>query len=188
MHSPSLSTKHIHDDLLKEWETDNKDPKVELRNALQRHLKRGFGPQPPAFFFVMEEHTARGNLTRPHAHGSIAVAEADLPMRGEGSRALRKVAEAEGEQVARLQAGELLIKKCLKAAAGEKPRIAVSSGLDQCRNLWRRKPYHAFFNNQWVDYAFRNAERVGATLDTQRFAMPNELRAEAEKLWGRIRA
>ena len=79
----------------------------------------------------------------------------------------------------------------MKAAAdisGGRSKVALSSGIDQSRNVWfRRKPYHEVFNTQWVDYAFKNTKRASQTLGDNRLAMVNGLRAEALRLWELIR-
>jgi hypothetical protein len=144
---------HIHDDLREQWLAASKDLKVELRDAISRHLKRRFDGVAPSFFFVMEDRTKGGEPTRPHGHGSIEVRRNAVPRRGKGSRGLAQLA-ATDLKAAELAAGEHKIVLALKAASGGlDPRFAVTSGLDQCRNVWHRKPYGMFFNSPWVDYA-----------------------------------
>jgi hypothetical protein len=180
---------HVHDDKWDRWVREDRDTRDELRNLISLHLKRRLGDQAPGFFFVLEDRTTAGDETRPHAHGSIALASASLPLAGEGSRTLRKLAEDKGQARAELEAGRLVIKTALKAAAGaNEPRIAVTTGVDQVRNVWTRKtPYHPVFNHQYVDYAFRNTRRVSRTLGDSRFAMTNPLRAESRRLWNLVK-
>ena len=83
-----------------------------------------------------------------------------------------------------MEAGRAAVVEALKAAGGgARPRFAASTGLDQCRNLWHRRPYHPIFNSQWVDYAFKHAQTVSATLGENRLALPYGLREEAMRLW-----
>lgn len=174
---------HIHDDLMAELVADGKDPKDVLRDSIARHLKRRFGAV-PWFFFVMEDLTKDGKPTRSHAHGSIQIPRAPLPSRGRGSRRLRAVEARDGLAKAEMEAGRMVVVQALKAAGGAgRPRFAVTTGADQCRNLWHRRPYNPIFNSQWVDYAFKNAEAVSATLGDNRLALPYGLRGEAERLW-----
>lgn len=176
---------HIHDDLRARWA--GRDIKTELRNSMARHLKRRFGGNPPAFFFVIEDITKDGRPTRPHAHGSIDLREVDLPKHGEGSRLLPRLALV-NEKKARLEAGKLKIKEALWASSGgREPRIALTSRLDQVRNVWLRKPYHPIFNSQWVDYAFKNAKEFSNTLGEGRLAMHQPLLQEARRFWHLIR-
>jgi hypothetical protein len=181
---------HMHDDLHAEIIAAGRDPKVTLRNDLSRHLNRRFG-RASWFFFVMEEHTTAGNPTRPHAHGSIEIQPVKLdvtdkrvPLR------LRRLAAREGLEAAELKAGRELTVAALKAAsgnAGDRPRIATGSGLDQVRNLWSRRPYGRVFNSHWVDYAFKNTKRLSKTLGESRLALPYDLRGEAQRLWRLVR-
>jgi hypothetical protein len=180
---------HVHDDKWDRWVREGRDTRDELRNLISLHLRRRLGEHAPEFFFVLEDSTTAGEETRPHSHGSIALASASLPAAGEGSRRLREMAEGVGQPKAEIEAGRLLVKQALKAAAGARaPRIAATSGLDQARNVWtRRQPYHPLFNHQYVDYAFRNTRRVSRTLGDNRFAMTNPLRGEARRLWNLIK-
>ena len=181
---------HIHDDTAEEWEARGKDFRDELRNKVSYQLKRHFGKNPPMFFFVIEDRTSGGSDTRPHAHGSIEIIEAELPRKGRGSRSLSKLAASGNSsdiKAARLEAGRQHIRQALiMASGGSEPKIA-RSGVDQSRNLWSREPYHALFNHQYVDYAFRNVRFVSTTLGESRFAMPNYTRREAERIWKIIR-
>jgi hypothetical protein len=177
---------HPHDDLRVELLAAGKDLRDELRNDLMRHLKRRF-PSAPWFFFVMEDRTAAGDPTRPHVHGSIELrpikldpTDKSVPLR------LRRLARREGLAAAELQAGKELAIAALKAASGnggDRPRVALSTGVDQVRNVWHRRPYRSVFNSPWVDYAFKNTKRVSHTLGDGRLALPYELRAEARRLW-----
>jgi hypothetical protein len=181
---------HMHDDLHQELVSAGKDPLVTLRNALSRHLKRRFG-RPSWFFFVMEEHTTAGNPTRPHAHGSIEIRplrldpdDKSMPLKWRRLIARKGLAQAQHE------AGLQLTIEALRAAsgnAGDRSRIARTSGIDQVRNLWRRRPYLPVFNSEWVDYAFKNAKRVSKTLRENRLVLPYDLRGEAQRLWRLVR-
>jgi hypothetical protein len=177
---------HLHDDLREELLAVGKELRDELRNDLMRHLKRRFGSA-PWFFFVMEEHTTAGEPTRAHAHGSIEVRRVALdPNDKRVPLRLRRLAQREGLPAAELQAGKELTIAALKAAsgnAGDRPRIASTSGTDQVRNIWHRPPYRLVFNTQWIDYAFKNTKRVSKTLGDKRLALPYRLRGEAERLW-----
>lgn len=173
---------HIHDDLWEELVAAGRDPRVFLRDSIARHLKRRF-ENPPWFFFVMEDLTKEGRPTRPHAHGSIELPRAPLPLKGPGVRRLRKIERDEGQAKAELEAGRAIVVEALKAAGGAGPRIAKTTGADQCRNLWPRRPYHPIFNAQWVDYAFKHSKSVKSNLAENRLALPYGLRAEAQRLW-----
>lgn len=181
---------HMHDDLSEELIKAGKDPLVTLRNDLSRHLKRRFG-RPSWFFFVMEEHTTAGNQTRPHAHGSIEIQP--LPLDPDDKTMplkWRRLIAREGLDEAQLVAGRQLTVEALRAAsgnAGDRPRVARTSGLDQARNLWRRPPYRMVFNTEWVDYAFKNTKRISRTLRENRLVLPYDLRGEAERLWRLVR-
>ena len=180
---------HPHDDTWDRWMKERLDGKEQLRNLISLHLKKRMGTDAPGFFFVIEDSTTAGTETRPHAHGAIGLVSMAIPKTGKGSRTLRKLAEEEGKAKAELESGRMMIKVALKAAAGARlSGIAHSSGVEQFRNVWTRaKPYHALFNHQYVDYAFRNTSRVSQTLGDNRFAMTNPLRGEARRLWGLIR-
>ena len=178
---------HIHDDLRTQWLAAGKDLKVELRNNLARHLKRAFPGEVPSFFFVLEDRTTGGDPTRPHAHGSIELRRANLPTQGKGSRKLARLALTD-EKSAGLQAGKMKTVAALWAASGGKePKVAITSGIDQSRNVWHRKPYGPFFNQQWVDYAFKNVKAVSAVLGESRLAMHQPLLQEAKRLWQLVR-
>jgi hypothetical protein len=177
---------HIHDDLRTELVGQGIELREWLRDSLYRHLKRRFGYS-PWFFFVIEDHTTAGDPTRPHAHGSIEVRPMDIrrvkhrsPLRQRRLVAKLGLAEAERKFAWELTAIAL---KAASGNGGRLPRVASVSGLDQCRNLWRRPPYHPLFNAAWVDYAFKNAKRVSKTLGENRLALPYELRREAQLLW-----
>lgn len=174
---------HLHDDLWAKLVAEGRDPKDYLRDSISRHLQRRF-PQPPCFFFVMEDLTKKGHPTRPHAHGSIEVRRAPLPEKGPGSRRLRMIERTEGLAKAEVEAGKALLVTALKAAGGGSgSRFAKTTGADQCRNLWHRRPYHPIFNSQWGDYAFKHWKSVKSTLGDNRLALPNHLRGEAKRLW-----
>jgi hypothetical protein len=183
-------TLHVHDDLRAELLGDGKDLQEELRNRISRHLKSRFG-HAPMFFFVMEDSDLHGEPTRPHAHGSIEIPpfalDCDDPKL---SRRWRNAVRRVGLDQAELLAGRELVRASLRAAAdiaGARPKVALSSGLDQSRNLWLRKPYHTVFNTHWVDYAFKNTIRASKALGDNRLAMTSELIGEARKLWSLIR-
>jgi hypothetical protein len=177
---------HLHDDLRADLTDQGVDLREWLRDSLYRHLKRRFGYS-PWFFFVIEDHTTAGEPTRPHAHGSIEVRPMDINRVKHRSllrkrRLVAKVGLAEAER----QLAWELTAIALKAASGnggDLPRVAVQTGLDQCRNLWRRPPYLPLFNAAWVDYAFKNAKRVSKTLGENRLALPYGPRGEAQRLW-----
>lgn len=174
---------HLHDDLMAELDADGRDVKVYLRDAISRHMKRKLG-RIPWFFFVIEDRTKDGQPTRRHVHGSIEVIRAPIPSRGRGSRGLRMIEKADGTEKAEIAAGRYIIGQALKAASGAgRPRIALATGIDQSRNLWRGRPYHPIFNTQYVDYAFKNTKEVSAVLSDNRLALPNHLRGEAKRLW-----
>jgi hypothetical protein len=181
---------HMHDDHYDELLKAGRDPLITLRNDLSRHLKRRFG-RPSWFFFVMEEHTTAGTLTRPHAHGSIEIQP--LPL-DPSDKALplkwRRLIARKGLGEAQLEAGRQLTIEALRAASGntgDRPRLARTSGLDQARNLWPRRPYRMVFNTEWVDYAFKNTKRVSKTLRENRLVLPYDLRGEAQRLWRLIK-
>lgn len=174
---------HVHDDLMAELKTDGRDPKVVLRDGIARHLKRRCGVV-PWFFFVMEDLTKDGRPTRPHAHGSIEIPRMPLPTKGPGARRLRAIEMRDGLSKAEIEAGRAVVVEALKAAGGAgRLRIAKTTGVDQSRNLWHRRPYHPLFNAQWVDYAFKHSKAVSPTLGENRFALPYGLRKEAMRLW-----
>ena len=178
---------HIHDDLRSEWLAAGKNLKVELRNNVARHLKRAFPGEVPFFFFIIEDRTKGGDPTRPHAHGSIELRSSQLPTRGKGSRKLARLALTE-PKAAGLKAGRGKIVAALWAASGGKePKVAISTGIDQSRNVWHQKPYGAFFNQQWVDYAFKNAKAISPVLGDGRLAMHQPLLQEAKRLWQLVR-
>jgi hypothetical protein len=181
---------HMHDDLHEELLSAGKDPLVTLRNDLTRHLKRRFG-RSSWFFFVMEEHTTAGDPTRPHAHGSIEIQPQPLDPNDKSLRLKwRRLIARKGLEEAQLEAGRQLTVEALRAAsgnAGDRPRVARTSGLDQVRNLWRRRPYRVVFNTEWVDYAFKNTKRVSKTLRENRLVLPYDLRGEAQRLWRLVR-
>ena len=156
---------------------------------MQRHLKRSFGKgHEPRFFFVIEDLTTAGEATRPHAHGCIELTRAPVPKAGKGSTKLARQAREGQLAEAEHEAGKLLIRETLKAAAGgDGPRIADASGIDQSRNFWWRKPYGALFNTEWVDYAFRNEKKVSQKLGDGRLAMSRSLNQEAKRFWNLIR-
>ena len=178
---------HIHDDLKTRWLAAGKDLKVELRNSLARHLKRSFPGEVPAFFFVIEDRTIGGDLTRPHAHGSVELRGAPVPKRGKGSRKLARLAVNDVKS-AQLGAGKLKTVAALWAASGGiDPKVAITSGVDQSRNVWHRNPYGAVFNHQWVDYAFKNVKAINSSLGESRLAMHQPLLQEAKRLWQLVR-
>lgn len=174
---------HIHDDLMAELKRDGRDPRDVLRNSMARHLKRRLG-KVPWFFFVMEDLAKDGTPTRPHAHGSIEIPRMPVPTQGPGSRRLRAVELKDGLPKAEMEAGRILVVQALKAASGAgRPRIATTTGVDQVRNLWHRRPYRPLFNAQWVDYAFKHAKTVSPNLGESRLALPYGLRDEVQRLW-----
>jgi hypothetical protein len=181
---------HMHDDLHAELVRDGKDPVVTLRNDLSRHLKRRFG-RASWFFFVMEEHTTAGNITRPHAHGSIEIQRVPLDPNDKSlPLKWRRMIARKGRDYAEIEAGWARTVEALNAAsgnAGDRPRIAFTSGLDQVRNLWKRRPYRIVFNSEWVDYAFKNTKRVSKSLRENRLVLPYDLRGEAQRLWRLVR-
>ncbi|MCL6740561.1 hypothetical protein LZ518_05370 [Sphingomonas sp. RB56-2] len=184
-------TLHIHDDLRGELLGEGKDLQDELRDRVARHLKRRLG-WVPWFFFVMEDSDVYGDPTRPHAHGSILIPRVSLDRDGvKVPRRWTNAVSRMGRDQAELLEGRRVVRAALKAAAGiagGRPKVALSSGIDQSRNVWfRRKPYHTVFNTQWVDYAFKNTKRASQTLGDNRLVMVNGLRAEAERLWELIR-
>jgi hypothetical protein len=180
---------HPHDDTWDRWITEGRDGRDELRNLISLHLKKRLGQETPDFFFVLEDRATSGAATRPHAHGSIGLVRASIPAAGRGSRSLRKMADTEGLEKAEIEAGRLVIKAALKAAAGAHlQRIAAKTGIDQGRNAWSlARPYNAIFNHQYVDYAFRNTVHISNRLGDSRLAMTNPLRSEAKRLWVLIR-
>ena len=101
----------------------------------------------------------------------------------------RRIILRDGQAVAELAAGEELTRQALKAAGGmsTRSRFAVTSGLDQSRNLWAAEPYGALFNTDWVDYAFKNESRVNQTLTDRRLVMPHDLTTEARRLWNLVK-
>lgn len=179
---------HLHDDLRDELLRAGEDLRLYLRRNIYAHLKRRFARM-PWFFFVMEEHTTSGDLTRPHAHGSIEL----RPLASTDPRMLRRryrqLAKRQGLAAAQLKAGEDTIREALKSAGGQlsRPRFATTTGLDQCRNLWASEPYGALFNSHWVDYAFKNEKRVSHCLEERRLVMPHDLTGEARRLWNLIK-
>lgn len=180
---------HVHDDLWHIWTRDGRHKRDELRNRIARRLKDRFGHDAPAFFFVLEDRTTTGEKTRPHAHGCIGRVRAPVPPRGEGSRKFALMAREQGLPQAEFEAGRNAIRGALwRAAGGRVPAIAETSGVDQRRNVWLPKqPYHPVFNNQYVDYAFRNTRRLSKNLGDRRFAMTNPLRGESRRLWTLIK-
>jgi hypothetical protein len=181
-------TVHLHDDLVSELETAGRDRRVYLRDSISRHLKRRFD-MPPWFFFVMEDLDSDGAPTRIHAHGSIELRPAPLPTSGPGHIALARFATSQGEDVAQLRAGMLVVRRALRAAAQvQRSSIAATTGLNQSRNVWlRAKPYHPLFNPDYVNYAFKNSKRISSGLGENRLALPYGLREEAKRLWRLIR-
>lgn len=181
---------HLHDDFREELVRAGKDPQVTLRNNLSRHLKRRFG-RASWFFFVMEDQTVDGDTTRPHAHGSIEIQPLPLDANDKSvPLKWRRLIARKGLAAAQLAAGCELTIEALKAAsgnAGDRPRVAGTSGVDQVRNLWRDEPYHPVFNSEWVDYGFKNAKRVSKTLGDNRLVLPYDLRGEAQRLWRLVR-
>jgi hypothetical protein len=181
-------TLHVHDDLRAEILGEGKDLQDELRDRVARHLKRRLGFV-PWFFFVMEEHDLYGEPTRPHAHGSISIPRIDLDA-PDVPRRWKNADRRVGRKQAELLAGREIVRAALKAASdisGGRSKLALSSGIDQSRNVWFRRPYHEVFNTQWVDYAFKNTKRASQTLGDNRLVMVNGLRAEALRLWELIR-
>ncbi|WP_440977858.1 hypothetical protein ACQHGV_08465 [Sphingomonas pseudosanguinis] len=174
---------HLHDDHFAEVLASGENPRDRLRNDLSRHLKRRLG-RVPWFFFVLEDRSVAGEETRAHAHGSIEIVRAPLPKAGLGSRRLATLAAAGQSDAAELEAGRIVIAAAMWAASGGKlPRVALTTGIDQTRNVWHRRPYHPLFNSQWVDYAFKNVGAVSKKLPDSRLALPNSLRGEAQRLW-----
>jgi hypothetical protein len=180
---------HLHDELRVELEAKGVDQKNYLRDRIMRCLRAALG-EGQSFFFVMEDLTADGELTRPHAHGSIEVPRVSVPERGEpGHLHFRRLAEREGLEEAEREYGQLLTKAALRAASGnvkgDRPRLV--NGLDQFKNVWTRTPTRPFMNDQWVTYAFKNEKAFSSTLGDSRLAFSQSLRTEARRLWELIR-
>ena len=51
-----------------------------------------------------------------------------------------------------------------------------------------REPYHVFFNDEAISYAFKNADEPMSKLPSSRLAISRPARMEAERLWELIRS
>lgn len=180
---------HLHDELSAELRAKGISEKDYLRDRLTRCARKTFR-EGRWFFFVMEDLTAGGEATRPHAHGSMEVRPWPLPAKGkQGHLTFRRLAEREGLEHAERIYGLLKTKEVLRAASGNvrdvRPRLYL--GLDQARNVWTSTPKRPFLNLQYVTYAFKNSQAFSASLGENRLAFSQSLRTEARKLWQLIR-
>lgn len=180
---------HLHDELKAELEASGKKLKDYLRDRISRCAKKQLGG-PRWFFFVIEDLSADGEPTRPHAHGSIEIRPAQLPKKGEkGYLHFRRLAANKGQEHAELVYGQLLSKQVLESASGNVKgrRPSIAGGINQTRNVWTTTPKRPFLNDQWVTYAFKNTNEFSQSLGDDRLAFSQSLRTEASKLWKLIK-
>jgi hypothetical protein len=181
---------HLHDDLRVELESGGVDLKEYLRDRLHRCLKDHLG-MVPWFFFVIENRTASGlSLVRPHIHGSIQIPRVPLRLLKNGTPSVRYrvMSTRDGLGSAEFAYGREFVRDAIEAASGNAgDRLQVVNGVSQVRNVWCRKPYLPLFNTQWVDYSFKNTQRVSRSLTGNRMVMERGLNQEAQRLWRLIR-
>ena len=175
---------HLGSELRDRWVQDSKDTKTEIRNRISSHLKRRFGPNAPDFFFVVEAHDSYGGDVRPHLHGSIRAVRMPIPTIGPGSRRLGRLGLAD-IKAAETLVGRDLIRAALRAA-GLGTQVTASHG-QGIAAVWLKSPQQSLFNTAWVDYAFRNMNRISHQLGEGRLALPHGLRRQAQELWHLIR-
>jgi hypothetical protein len=181
-------TLRLHDDV-RLGLADPARQKDYIRDRIKRRMRSSFGAHTPDFLFVVEDMDKDGGAVRPHAHGSIALLPIDIDKAPRSRRKLQRVAEDQGVEVARLLAGRMTMREELKAAAriGKDSERIASTGVDQSRNLWTRRPTLPLFNQHWVTYAFKNTNRFSGTLGDRRIAMSQPLITRAKQLWEIIR-
>jgi hypothetical protein len=170
----------VGDDKLKEY----------ARDRLRRRLRDNFD-QVPWFYIVIEDRDATGDtVVRPHLHGAIEIPRLPVPLTktGEPKARYRRIINEKGIEEAEFFAGREMIDKVLRQATGNDGRRDQEvNGLSQLNNVWKRKPYHSLFNEDWVSYALKNMRRVSPTLTENRLSMSSELKQEAQRLWALIR-
>ena len=183
-------TVHFHDELLAELKQAGSDLQVYFRDRLSRCLRERFG-ELPWFLFVIENRTKSGkSIVRPHFHGCIEIRRAPLPFLKNGLHSMRHrmTIVRHGTEGAELGRGKELVHEALDLASGNSgDRAFKFEGRSQVRNVWVHPPYHALFNPQWIDYAFKNTIYGSRLLGEHRWTMSLELQREAQRLWRLIR-
>ncbi|WP_198046073.1 hypothetical protein [Novosphingobium aquimarinum] len=142
------------------------------------------------YFFVLEDRDDRGNPVRPHAHGAIELKPYQVEEVADprARRHLRRIRRAHGDEIANREAGRWVTRQAMVWAAGLKSNARVAStGVDQSRNVWWRKPTLPIFNHDWVTYCLKNVGEFSPVLGENRVARDYKLNGEAERLWDIIR-
>jgi len=179
---------HLHDEL--RMDVDDERMKVYIRDRLARCLRNTFS-EVPWFYFVIEDRASQGiSHVRPHVHGAIKIPRVPVPVLRDGrpTARFRRLIKKEGIAEAEYFAGRMLIGKALRQSTGnDGRRDGVVNGLNQLNNVWKRKPYRALFNDEWVSYALKNMNQVSPSLPDNRLSMSLGLNQEAQRLWDLIR-
>lgn len=181
---------HLHDELRGELQNAGVDLRIYLRDRLNRCLREFLGTVPWFFFVIENRNTSGHSVVRPHVHGSIKIPRTPLRLLKNGTPSLRyrMISSTKGLAAAESAYGRTLVHDAVKAAsgnAGDRPQVI--NGVSQVRNVWCGKPYGPLFNTQWVDYSFKNTQRVSRSLANNRMVMERGLNQEAQRLWRLIR-
>lgn len=180
----------LHDEVRLREEAKGTDLKVYLRDRITRVLGEGF-EEDPWYLIVIEDLDTDGKtLVRPHAHGIVRIRP--LPLRNISNKKSRAAYEqsaiAAGREKVELRAGIARTRQLLEQASGNNSKARnVVAGVSQNGNVWMRKSYHVFFNDEAISYAFKNADAPNSNLPINRLAISKAARREGEKLWELIR-
>ncbi|WP_298337483.1 hypothetical protein [uncultured Erythrobacter sp.] len=180
----------LHDDVRLREEAKGTDLKVYLRDRITRILGEGY-EEDPWYLFVIEDLDTDGkSFVRPHAHGVVRIRPLPLRnIRNKRSRAAyQQTAVSAGLEKAELRAGLAAMRRLLKQATGNDINARrIVNGVSQDGNVWMRKSYHRYFNDEAISYAFKNADSPSSNLPSNRLAISQAARAEGKKLWELIR-
>jgi hypothetical protein len=179
---------HLHEDL----RADVGDMRIKeyVRDRLVRCIREEFG-QSAWFYLVIEDRDTEGSSTvRPHLHGAIRIPKAPVPLTKDGraKARFRRLMSEKGVEEAEYLAGRIKLDGVLKRATGnDGKRPDTVLGVSQLNNVWKRKPYFLFRNNEWVSYSLKNMDSVSPSLPVNRLSMSQPLKQEAQRLWELIR-
>lgn len=149
------------------------------RDDLRRRLRRTFGRE-PWFFFAIEDRSVDGDPVAPHIHGSIRVYPMPLPLTAGGAIRAKwaRIAARDGNRVAEIAYGRLLVRLLIRQAPG--PGSMPHSS-------WSRKPILRRSNPDWISYALKNMDAPSIDLPDRRMVISRPLTQEATRLWELIR-
>ncbi len=175
----------LHDGLMEELKAEGVDIKTYLRDRIARSARPVFGFV-PYYFFLFEDRDNTGGFTVPaHAHGTIEVPLLELPktQTGKTRARFRKIELLKGTEAAELEYGKELIREALIKAAGLRTYPKVWNRKSQARKVWIKDPDNPIFNDNWVNYAFKNVRFDSALLDESRLVFSQAFKTEVTNFW-----